>query len=63
MEMLFNGTSTLVGHDQETTSFAWWAEKQNLFGYINKSLYSFLPSISSLSKSTSVLPIVFNKVT
>ncbi|CAN6476645.1 unnamed protein product [Victoria cruziana] len=25
VEILFNGTLALAGHDQETTSFAWWA--------------------------------------
>ncbi|KAH7510908.1 hypothetical protein FEM48_ZijujUnG0071500 [Ziziphus jujuba var. spinosa] len=35
VERLFNGTLALAGHDQKTTSFAWWAENAlliNLFG-------------------------------
>jgi len=35
VEMLFNGTFVLAGHDQETTDFAWWAGNTrliNLFG-------------------------------
>ncbi|EEF45092.1 conserved hypothetical protein [Ricinus communis] len=39
VEMLFNGTLSLADHDQETTSFAWWARNArliNLFGTLPK---------------------------
>ncbi|MCD9643477.1 hypothetical protein HAX54_030987 [Datura stramonium] len=38
VEILFNGTLALAGRDQETTSFAWWAENDRL---INLSVLGF----------------------
>ncbi|GJV17613.1 photosystem II CP43 chlorophyll apoprotein [Tanacetum coccineum] len=38
METLFNGTFALVGRDQETTSFAWWAENALLINLSGKLL-------------------------
>ena len=34
METFFNGTLALVGCDQETTGFAWWAGNSRLINLI-----------------------------
>jgi hypothetical protein len=38
VETLFNGTLALVGRDQETTGFAWWAENARLINLSGKLL-------------------------
>ncbi len=38
MEMLFNGTLSLVGRDQEATHFAWKAENARLINLSGKLL-------------------------
>ncbi|URE01506.1 Photosystem II protein [Musa troglodytarum] len=42
VEMLFNGTLALAGHDQETTRFSWWARNARI---INLSMsFTNIPS-------------------
>ena len=43
METLFNGTLTVVGRDQETTGFAWWAGNARLITLF------FFPSVNGVS--------------
>ncbi|CAN6555850.1 unnamed protein product [Malus baccata var. baccata] len=38
VETLFNGNLALAGHDQETTSFSWWARKARLINLSGKLL-------------------------
>jgi photosystem II CP43 chlorophyll apoprotein len=38
VETLFNRTLALAGRDQETTSFAWWAENARLINLSGKLL-------------------------